>query len=163
MDDSTISRVQETADRLHESALHALTQLIFDAQQTLKDLQERQLRTTVGGSVLNHQLFMDAERYLTTWKLAADISVWLATEIGLESDKANNIDLLIVNMQDDGWLCSDASGQLWWFPTPQFYTNLTLGHDDHDDPGMIEPGQNIRVKRADVTRMDGSEVHEVLN
>jgi hypothetical protein len=168
MSKETLSMVKAERDRCRESAIHALTHLIFDAQDKLKKLMEHgRVETTVGGSALNHQLFMDAERSLVLFWRYAGVAAWLETEraehVGLSLAPQGHLDLIIVNMQDDGWLCADAGGMLWWYPEPHFYVNLTLGHDDPDDPGMVEPGQNIRVKRADVTRMDGSEVHEVLN
>lgn len=163
-DESVLARVRKEAERHHENAIHALTQLSFDAQSTLDGLMNNKIATTVGGSVLNQQLFMDAERSLVLWKQAADIAVWMATEVGLEAALGQRMDLLIVamNMPDeDKWLCSDEQGQLWVYDSPHFYENLTTGHDEVDS--QVEPGHNIRVRTNDVRRVDGSEAHDLLN
>jgi hypothetical protein len=53
--------------RFRNAAEDSLRRLISDAERALRDLEAGEHFSTVGGSVLNHQHFMDAERNLVRW------------------------------------------------------------------------------------------------
>lgn len=53
--------------RFKDAAQTALRNLIADADRALAELESGRISTTVGGAVLNHQTFMDAERNLVRW------------------------------------------------------------------------------------------------
>jgi hypothetical protein len=62
-----IERYEYEAHRLRRNAADALHRLIADAESALRYLDEGQIRTSIGGDVLNVQNFQDAERSLVRW------------------------------------------------------------------------------------------------
>lgn len=53
--------------RFKSAARDALTRLAHDVEHALAQMESGTISTSVGGSVLNHQNFMDAERNLVRW------------------------------------------------------------------------------------------------
>ena len=67
----------EAADRQKGFAERALVDLIDNAESALRQLRkDGTVSTSVGGSALNIQRFMDAERALTLYWQARDFQAW---------------------------------------------------------------------------------------
>ena len=53
--------------------------------------------------------------------------------------------VVLMNEQDQDWLCADEDGALWAYPEPHFYEAIS-----HPDSDFIAPGHVISVALWDV-------------